>query len=407
MSKTKAAPFSAGRLKSFISRIETLNEEVKAIQGDVKDVYAEAKGVGYDVGTMRKVIRLRAMDAADRAEQETLLDVYMHALEQPDRIDDRLAAGESQRDIAKAEGVSKSTVQRRGPKTDRTAAASEMDHPHDPDTGEVHDAPADRGRDTAGVPEGAPVGEVPVADEGRATHATQLRAQIPTSTDPGRLEREAAAIEQNAAPQTCVDDGSASAVADSPSVVPRPPTPQAVEVGPFAAAPVPDGGVGTGNSFQDGNSSISGGDACTESCGGDGGSERTREPLADADGGIGATHPVPRVPSDEPGPHDPHASDCAVHNEPAMPNGPCDCGALDLDQNEVQPASILPSKSAWHAVTAVREAHHARIEAAKEARRLERKRERDALAEANRRADNDDLTIPDFLRANRNEGVRA
>lgn len=79
-SKTKAGPISAERLKSLIERIEKLEEERKAIGGDIKDVYSEAKGVGYDVKAMRKVVSLRQMDAADRSEQETLLDVYKHAL---------------------------------------------------------------------------------------------------------------------------------------------------------------------------------------------------------------------------------------------------------------------------------------------------------------------------------------
>lgn len=78
--KTKAGPISADRLKSFMERIEKLEEERKAIAGDIKDVYSEAKGVGYDVATMRKIVALRSMDAADRAETETLLDVYKHAL---------------------------------------------------------------------------------------------------------------------------------------------------------------------------------------------------------------------------------------------------------------------------------------------------------------------------------------
>ena len=78
--KTKAGPISAERLKSFIERIEKLEEERKALGGDIKDIYSEAKGVGYDVTTMRKIVSLRAMDAADRAEGETLLDVYKHAL---------------------------------------------------------------------------------------------------------------------------------------------------------------------------------------------------------------------------------------------------------------------------------------------------------------------------------------
>jgi uncharacterized protein (UPF0335 family) len=78
--KVKAGPISADRLKSFIERIEKLEEERKAIGDDVRDVYSEAKGVGYDVKTMRKIVSIRKMDASDRAEQETLLDTYMHAL---------------------------------------------------------------------------------------------------------------------------------------------------------------------------------------------------------------------------------------------------------------------------------------------------------------------------------------
>lgn len=78
--KTKAGPISADRLKSFIERIEKLEEERAAIGSDIKDVFSEAKGVGYDVKTMRKVISIRKMDAADRDEQEALLDVYKHAL---------------------------------------------------------------------------------------------------------------------------------------------------------------------------------------------------------------------------------------------------------------------------------------------------------------------------------------
>ena len=78
--KTKAGPISAERLKSFVERVEKLEEERHAIGGDIRDVYSEAKGVGYDVKTMRRVVLLRKLDAADRAEQETLLDTYKHAL---------------------------------------------------------------------------------------------------------------------------------------------------------------------------------------------------------------------------------------------------------------------------------------------------------------------------------------
>ena len=57
--KTKAGPISADRLKSFVERIEKLEEERKAIGGDIRDVYSEAKGVGYDIKTMRKIISIR------------------------------------------------------------------------------------------------------------------------------------------------------------------------------------------------------------------------------------------------------------------------------------------------------------------------------------------------------------
>lgn len=158
-SKVKAAgPISADRLKSFIERIERMEEERKAIAGDIKDIYTEAKAVGYDVGTMRKVVRLRAMDAADRAEQETLLDVYWHALQTVDRIDARLAAGESQREVAAAEGVSKTTVQRRGPKVESAPALSKTDH-HNPETGEITESTA--GPDEGAVRSSAPPNNAP------------------------------------------------------------------------------------------------------------------------------------------------------------------------------------------------------------------------------------------------------
>jgi uncharacterized protein (UPF0335 family) len=68
------------RLRSYIERIERLEEEKAALAADIREVYAEAKGNGFDAKVMRQVIRLRKMDRADRQEQEALLDVYMQAL---------------------------------------------------------------------------------------------------------------------------------------------------------------------------------------------------------------------------------------------------------------------------------------------------------------------------------------
>lgn len=69
------------QIKNFIERIERLEEEKKAVAEDIKEVYAQAKAVGFDPKIMRQVIKVRKMDARERADQETLLDIYLHAIE--------------------------------------------------------------------------------------------------------------------------------------------------------------------------------------------------------------------------------------------------------------------------------------------------------------------------------------
>ncbi|HSK41134.1 MAG TPA: DUF2312 domain-containing protein [Arenibaculum sp.] len=71
---------AADRLRSFIERIERLEEEKKGLQDDIKDVYAEAKGTGFDIKIMRQIIRLRKMEKDDLQEQEELLALYKAAL---------------------------------------------------------------------------------------------------------------------------------------------------------------------------------------------------------------------------------------------------------------------------------------------------------------------------------------
>lgn len=71
---------TAGALKAFIERVERLEEEKASLSADIKEVYAEAKAHGFDVKTMRQIVRLRKMDSSDRSEQEALLDLYMGAL---------------------------------------------------------------------------------------------------------------------------------------------------------------------------------------------------------------------------------------------------------------------------------------------------------------------------------------
>lgn len=71
---------SRDMLKAIVERIERLVEEKDALSGDIRDVYAEAKGQGFDVKTLRQVIRLRKKDTAERQEEESLLDLYLNAL---------------------------------------------------------------------------------------------------------------------------------------------------------------------------------------------------------------------------------------------------------------------------------------------------------------------------------------
>ena len=68
------------RLKSLIERVERLEEEKAALAEDIREVYSEAKGSGFDVKIMRQIVRLRKMDTSDRQEQEAILDTYMAAL---------------------------------------------------------------------------------------------------------------------------------------------------------------------------------------------------------------------------------------------------------------------------------------------------------------------------------------
>jgi uncharacterized protein (UPF0335 family) len=77
----KQGGIAADRLKSFIERIERLEEERAALGADVREVYSEAKGGGFDTKIMRQIIRLRKLDRAQRQEQEALLDLYKRALD--------------------------------------------------------------------------------------------------------------------------------------------------------------------------------------------------------------------------------------------------------------------------------------------------------------------------------------
>jgi len=75
-----AQTVAAGQLRAFIERVERLEEEKKTIADDIKEVYAEMKGTGFDTKAVRAIIRMRKKDQAERQEEEAILDLYKAAL---------------------------------------------------------------------------------------------------------------------------------------------------------------------------------------------------------------------------------------------------------------------------------------------------------------------------------------
>ena len=76
----RASGVALEQLKSIIARVEKLEEEKAGISADIRDVFAEAKGNGFDVKAIRTILKMRKMDAQEREEEETILDTYLHAL---------------------------------------------------------------------------------------------------------------------------------------------------------------------------------------------------------------------------------------------------------------------------------------------------------------------------------------
>lgn len=88
----KTGGVESTKLKSYIERIERLEEEKKALSSDITDLFSEAKSNGFDVKTMRQVLKLRKMKTNDRTEQEYLLDLYKRALGMESSFDEEEAA---------------------------------------------------------------------------------------------------------------------------------------------------------------------------------------------------------------------------------------------------------------------------------------------------------------------------
>ena len=78
---TEIGGIAVDRLRSIVERVEHLEEEKKGIQDDIRDIFAEAKSAGFDTKAIKAVIKLRKMNAADRDEQEILLETYRKALD--------------------------------------------------------------------------------------------------------------------------------------------------------------------------------------------------------------------------------------------------------------------------------------------------------------------------------------
>ncbi len=91
MAKAKVGGVAVEQLRSIVQRVEKLEEDKSAIAADIRDVFAEAKGNGFDVKAIRQVIKLRKLDAADREEQELVLDTYRRALGMIPELDEELA----------------------------------------------------------------------------------------------------------------------------------------------------------------------------------------------------------------------------------------------------------------------------------------------------------------------------
>lgn len=142
--------FAKDVLKSFVNRIERLNEEREALSSDIREVFAEAKGSGFDTKILRQVIAKRKLDKADYQEQEAMFDLYWSAV------------GFDSTPLARSAP--------RGPKSAKSGDGGTVLAPHDPETGEIHDqqnAPSLSNRDVSAG--GEPSSEA--GPQAQASHA--------------------------------------------------------------------------------------------------------------------------------------------------------------------------------------------------------------------------------------------
>lgn len=362
MSKTKAGSVAADRLKSFIERIENLREEKKAIGSDERDVFSEAKGVGFDAKAMREVLRRRAMDASDRDEWDTLIDTYEHALGARGEAARIVASGGTYDEAAAKTGVGRATVAR------TVAGIKNLENetpatPHNPETGVIIEVPAASRSDAS--------------NEGDSE-----RRSDPVGCD-------GADTNSNAAPQTL---GDASA-----------PVAEPVHSSACPPQPLSEGGDGIGHQIV---CIVDCGDPCPETCAlegrcvwaskevaASGGASLPRRPvdsgvtfLVHGSRGSAILQRHPTRPADD---HD-SAHECA-----AQPNV---CSTEPVPMKPEVGAVAEPSAATWQKIVAGRDAFETEREAAREAERARRRAEHKKVADWNAVIDADPLTIPPFLR---------
>jgi uncharacterized protein (UPF0335 family) len=194
------------KLKSYVDRIERLEEERKAIGGDVRDIYAEAKGNRYNPKALRKIIAMRRQKADPVVDAE--VEAYKTALGMAVEM---VSNGEvSLRKAAKATGVSKSSIHR----ALAVPAAS-----HDPETGEINEQSDDCGTESRFLPEGHGRGSAEVGEGDAALHGecraglSAERGDIPALQAPlGGVPAASAAVEAPKAP--VITDAQALAAMD-------------------------------------------------------------------------------------------------------------------------------------------------------------------------------------------------
>ena len=172
------------RVKSFVDRLERMEEERKAIGDDIKDIYTEAKGVGFDVKTLRWLVGERKVKSSDRAERDALRATYANALGMAVELVE--VNGLSLRQAEKRTGISKSSIQRA-----LTVPKASQPAPHNPETGEIT-KPEDGGD---GITDAALRADAPLG-------IPQIAGVIPPAVKPDPESREGSGTHSDEAPAT-------------------------------------------------------------------------------------------------------------------------------------------------------------------------------------------------------------